>query len=144
MKNQATEMLRLGRNHIDPIMSAHGFTWEPMWAGNSSGDLSDSGRYVRGERSLELHFRHSLGLVTYRIGNLSLMHEEYMRLCAPRGAAQYPGFSEDPLDAFKHLAHDLSTYAADFLSGSGDQLRLAGATADKREELSGFQKLDNT
>jgi hypothetical protein len=144
MKNQATEMLQRGREHIDPIMTEHSFTWEQMWAGKSSGGISDSGRYVKGDRSLELHFRHSLGLVTYHIGDLSLKHEEYMRQCAPLGGAQYPGFSDNPLEGFKHLAHDLYAYATDFLSGTGEQLRMAKAAAEKRNSLSGLQKLRGT
>jgi len=30
----------------------------------------------------------------------------------------YPGFSNEPLDGFKHLAADLTQYAQDFLAGS--------------------------
>jgi len=144
MKNEPTEILHRGRDLIDPIMTAHGFAWEQMWAGKSSGGLSDSGRYVRGDRSLELHFRHSLGLVTYHLGDLSLKHEEYMRHCAPLGAAQYPGFSDDPLDGFRHFAHDLTAYAKDFLAGTGNELRAAKAHAQTYANRSGFQKLRST
>ncbi len=141
MKSTATEMLRRGRTFIDPIMAAHGFVWEPMWAGKSSGGVSDSGRYIKEKRNLELHFRSSLGLVTYHLGKLSLTHEEYMRQVAPVGGAKYPGFSEDPLDAFRDLAHDLSAYAYDFLSGRGEEFNAARRAADRRNTLSGFQRL---
>jgi hypothetical protein len=141
MKNEATEQLLAGRKLIDPIMAASGFVWEPLFAGQSSGGISDSGRYVKGDRNLELHFRWSLGMVTYHIARESLSHEEYMRQVAPRGGAQYPGFSEDPLDAFKDLAHDLRLYAQDFLSGSGVDFHAAKVATAKRGGLSGLQKL---
>lgn len=108
MKNHATEILLAGRKFVDPIMTANGFAWETLWAGQSSGGLSDSGRYVKGDRNLELHFRGSLGLVTYHIGTASLSHEQYMRHVAPRDAAQYPGFSEEPLGPLS-ISHMIST-----------------------------------
>ncbi len=74
--------------------------------------------YVRGDRRLELHFRHSLGLVAYHVGEEALTHEDYMRaVLGPRRENKYPGFSSDPLDAFRDLAHDLEHHALGFLSG---------------------------
>ena len=37
-----------------------------------------------------------------------------------RRASQYPGFSDDPLDAFKNLATDLTQHARDFFTGSDE------------------------
>jgi len=141
MKNNPSEILLAGRKHIDPIMSSHGFSWESLGSGQSSGGQFDGGRYVKGDRSLELHFRFSLGLVTYSLAFVALSHEDYMRHVAPPGAAQYPGFGDNPLAAFEHLAHDLSLYAGDFLSGSGAQFSSAYTAAQQRAKLSGFQKL---
>lgn len=64
-----------------------------------------------------------------------------MRHVADRGAAQYPGFSNDLLDGFRHLAHDLEKKCTDFLSGSGDDFRSAVAKARETDRLTGFQKL---
>jgi len=72
MKNRAIEKLKEGRKFIDPIMEANGFHWEAGLAGKSSGGYSDSGQYVKGDRKLQLHFRHFLGLVTYYIAEVSL------------------------------------------------------------------------
>ena len=47
-------------------------------------------------------------------------------------AHHYPGFSDDPLDGFRHLAHDLENFAGDFLIGSGEVL--ARAAAKEAEE----------
>jgi hypothetical protein len=78
---------------------------------------------VRGERKLELHFRHSLGLVTYHLGAVSVPYEEYMRAARAEGDRRYPGFSDDPLQAFRDLAHDLDRHGQVFLSGSDAEFR---------------------
>ena len=144
MNISATEMLQLGKKRLDLVMSANGFIWESLSAGNGSGGPFASGRYMKGDRSLELHVRFSLGVVTYHIGNLSIGHEEYMRHSAPKGAAHYPGFPDDPLDGFDNLAHDLSLYASDFLSGPGNEFKSAKVASEKRAKTSGFQRLSST
>lgn len=144
MSSSATEMLLQGRKLIDPVMYAHGFTWGQLGKGNSSGGDFDSGHYYKDDRSLELHYRNGLGLITYTIGGLSLGHEDYMRYAAPKGAAQYPGYSDNPLDGFAHLAHDLATHANDFLAGIGNEFRAAKAAAATRELRTGFRALSST
>jgi hypothetical protein len=81
-----------------------------------------------------------LGLVTYHLADASLSHEDYMR-CVARDKAEYPGFSEDPMDGFKHLANDLEKFASDFLSGSGQEFIKAKKKAEERNALSGFKKI---
>jgi hypothetical protein len=141
MKNRAIEKLKEGRKFIDPIMESNGFHWEAGLAGKSSGGYSDSGYYLKGDRKLELHFRHSLGLVTYYIAEVSLSHEDFMLHVAGKGKYEYPGFSSDPLDGFKHLASDLGNYASDFLSGSGEEFKKAKQRAEERSKLSGLKKI---
>lgn len=80
--------------------------------------------FFGGDRRLELHFRFSLGLVSYRIGEQSASHEAYMRELGVWAQCNYPGFSQDPLAGFEHLAHDLE-FAEDFLAGSAEVLRRA-------------------
>lgn len=123
-----TERLKAGCEILDPILNPHGFVFCEIKAGQGSGGYFATGNYVCGNCSLELHFRYSLGLVTYYIGPHSVTHESYMReLLGNQGGNQYPGFSEDPLDGFHHLASDLRNYGQDFLSGSGKVLAKAAA-----------------
>ena len=49
-----------------------------------------------------------------------------MRELGVRNQCHYPGFSDDPIAAFRDLAHDLG-FADDFLSGSAAVLRTAAA-----------------
>ena len=118
----------VGVRLTDPVLTPHGFRFELRGAGRSSGGSFAWGEYVRGDRRLELHFRRSLGLVTYHVGDMTVGHESYMRaLDVGVRENRYPGFSEDPLDGFRHLADDLDRFCADFLSGDASVLREAAA-----------------
>ena len=66
-----------------------------------------------------------------------------MRYVAGKGIAAYPGFSQDPLDGFRHLSEDLKKYGADFLSGTGFKLKKAIIEMKKRENLSGLFRLQD-
>ena len=109
-----------------PTIEPFGFFWRPGNEGISCGGDYAMGQFVRNNRCLEIHFRHSLGLVSYALGNRSMTHDAYMRVVVGQSEHnQYPGFSDDPLDGFRHLAHDLSHFCAAFLEGSdADFLRI--------------------
>jgi hypothetical protein len=129
------EILRAGSEILNPVMKPHGFTFVEGFSGKSNYENFAQGEFVRDDRRLELHFRHSLGLVTYHLGSLSATHESYMReLLGHDVAHQYPGFSDDPLDGFRHLVHDIENFASDFLTGSGEVLaRAALKEAEERD-----------
>ena len=127
---------------LDDVLVPHGFRFHFRDEGTGSGGPFAWGEYVRGERRLEIHFRYSLGLVTYQLGARSLAHAAYITALGAAERARYPAASEDPLDAFRDLAHDLSdVIAPDFLEGSGDILRreaarlAADAPGRQREHL---------
>lgn len=135
----AKDSLTAGSTILAPLLSPHGFTFEFREEGRGSGGFFAWAEFVREERRLELHFRHSLGLVTYCIGPLHARHETYMKELGVLGRNQYPGFSDDPLDGFRHLANDLG-FADDFLSGNGHilhsaALKEAEADREKAKEL---------
>ena len=140
MGYKANEILREGLKILDPLMKANGFCWQAGPAGKGSGGHFDSGRYVKDDRQLELHFRHSLGLVTYHVGELALSHTDFMQMAAPTGHARYPGFSSDPLDAFRGLAFDLEQFGTDFLSGPATVFQAAVDRSKETENLSGFKR----
>ncbi len=119
------ETLLEGASFLERVMASHGFAFELRGEGRGSGGEFAWGEYVSGNRRLELHFRYSLGLVRYHVGAESVSHESYMNELGVRDEADYPGFSDEPLDGFKHLAHDLERFGNDFLCGYGDILRRA-------------------
>ncbi len=121
MNSDSMENLVLGSHLLEPLFLKHGFVFSTLNAGSSSGGRFASGEFRKAHRRLEFHFRHSLGMVTYHLGSRSMSLEDYMRSVLGRpNASHYPGFSSDPLDAFRHLYLDLEEHCAEFLEGSDD------------------------
>jgi hypothetical protein len=116
-KNQ----LLAGVKILDSILTPHGFCFQLQSHEKGSGGWFASGSYLKDSRRLELHFRHSLGQVTYHIGEDSLDHETYMRLLGIKGRSQYPDFPGMPLQSFEHLAADIQNYCSDFVCGDGSE-----------------------
>src|SRR6266851_3186058 len=142
MKKHPSDILREGLTVLDPMLRAHSFSFAEGQAGPSSGGPFASGVYVNGHRRLEIHFRHSLGLVTYHFDGRSVDHECYMRaVLGDAGGNRYPGFSEDPLSAFKNLAYDLESFAAGFLNGDSKEFARCVSVAEEWKKTSGFGRL---
>jgi len=119
MATNAVESFDAGMHILSPLMEAHGFKRTAPLSGESSGGSYASAQWVRGDRVLDLHFRHSLGLVSYRVGDVSLPHEEYMwAVTGRKWSTECPRFSDDPLDGFRNLRMDLERHGASFLSGA--------------------------
>jgi hypothetical protein len=137
------ETLRKGTEILGPVLSANGFTYCEGLAGHGSGGEYASGKYVKGNRILEIHFRQSLGLVTYYIGSESLRHEVFMRALLGQGAGNhYPGFASDPMDGFHNLRYDLENFATDFLKGTGEHFHHCVNEALAARRLSAFQRME--
>jgi hypothetical protein len=142
MTSQPSEILGEGRAALDPVLGAHGFSFKEGPAGRSSGGPSASGIYVNGTRTLEIHFRFSLGLVTYHFGETSVDHESYMRVLLEKaGGNRYPGFSDDPIAEFKNLAYDLENFATAFLKGDSKEFARCATAAEEWKKIPGFARL---
>lgn len=136
------EVLRSGCAILDPVLVEHGFNRISIKSGPGSGGEFARTDYVRGKRRLELHFRYSLGLVTYHLDATRLAHEAYMRaVLGRRGDNQYPGFSEDPLDGFRHLRHDLEHHCSEFLRGSDSEFERVLTLAAAQARVTGFRAI---
>lgn len=102
---------------LSSLMQQHHFE-QSVTGGVGSGGAYATAEFTRGNRKLELHFRQSLGIVTYHLGDASLSHEDYMWVVTgERWSTAYPGFSNDPLDGFRHLRADLEQFGGEFLDG---------------------------
>ena len=137
------EMRSRGSEILEPVLAPHRFVFEAGEVGNGSGGSFAQGGFVRGNRRLEFSTRHSLGLVEYRVGSRAIGHEDYMRIVVGRGNHAYPGFSEDPLDGFRHLASDLQRFASVFLDGTDQEFEAIVAQAQSTRPKSGFSSLTN-
>ena len=118
------ETFRDGVAILDKAMRPAGFKFEEVRAGQYP-----CGRYWRRGRVLEFHVSSSLGLVSQRMGELAVMHDDWMRaLLGPKGGA-YPSHSEDPLESFYALHKDLARHCTDFLRGDGARWRAVAERA---------------
>jgi hypothetical protein len=142
MKKDPPEILRDGCTVLDAVLRPHGFSFKKSPGGPSSGGPFASGVYVNGNRELEIHFRFSLGLVTYHFEGRSVDHEGYMRaVLGNAGGNRYPDFSDDPLSGFKNLAYDLEHFATAFLNGDFKEFARCAAAAEEWKKMSGFARL---
>jgi hypothetical protein len=127
---------------LEPMLGSAGFSFTTTGAGPSSGGPFARGRFTRGDRSLSVSVRHSLGDVVYQVaGNRDIPHEWYMRAkLGPAGGNAYPGYSNDPLDGFRHLVHDLEHHCAEFLYGTDDEWRAVACAAEAVSQRRGFRR----
>jgi len=137
------EMRQGGADILGPVLKPHGFAFAPGEVGKGSGGHFAQGAFVRGNHRLEFSVRNSLGLVDYRVGDKRITHEEYMRVVAPPGKNSYPGFSDDPLDGFRHLASDLKKFCGVFLTGSDADFEAVVTQAENSPRKKGLSALSN-
>jgi hypothetical protein len=112
-------ILDAGSKIVGAVIEPHGFVWALGKTHTEHPGNAARGAFVKGDRQLELGFRWSLGPVIYRIGTVSVHHEALMKHVGHHADAEYPGYSTDPLDAFRHLARDLQRFGGNFVSGDG-------------------------
>ena len=142
MENTSLNTLREGCKILDPVLNSHSFRFHFEGSGPSSGGLFARGVYTNGDRKLELHFRHSLGLVRYHFGTLSIAHDSYMyAVLGPQGGNRYPGFPESPRLAFENLKCDLENYSSAFLVGDQKEFVRCAEIAKTRESIVGLARI---
>jgi hypothetical protein len=123
MPTDPEQILLRGSDLLKPLFLEHGFTFAQLDKGTGSGGAFAAAEFRRADRRFEFHFRFSLGLVTYRLGTESISHEEYMcSVLRGPNLSRYPGFSKDPLDAFRDLSDDIRDHCGDFLEGTDEAL----------------------
>jgi hypothetical protein len=129
------DVMMAGAAILDRELSPAGFTFQLTRQGHGSGGDFVIGRFTRGDQFLELHFRHSLGLVTYGWGDDALPHADYLAGLGVTGA--YPGYGIDPADGFRHLAEDLAGPLSGFRAGDrgGYERGLQAARRPRKRSL---------
>lgn len=137
------EIFKKGVNILNLLLLSNGFLYVAGESGPSSGGSYACGAYMKEGRKLEIHFRYRLGLVTYHVGTDSLRHEVFMRALLGRdGGNRYPGYSDDPIDAFLDLRHDLERFGEDFLSGVGNTFRNCVEKAHAAQRLTPLERME--
>jgi hypothetical protein len=121
------ELLREGSVLLAPILTSKGYVVLPFDTGTGSGGDYAMARWVCGDRFVETHVRHALGIVDYGWGTLKIGHRDYLRVVGVQGA--YPGYSADPIEGFRHLAADLAGPASRLLDCTHDEFAAAVESA---------------
>lgn len=138
--NPKEELLN-GVKVLEPILQPCGFKFVLETQGLSSGGYSAGGAFVAGDKRLELHFRYSLGWVSYQIGAHKVNHADY--ITAQGGKGRYPGFSKKPIDAFRNMADDLRKYGALFLKNETTQFEELAKELKANPPIKGFKALSS-
>lgn len=136
-EQQLLDGVKIIATYLEPL----GFNFKLIGTGKSSGGHFAYGQFVCGDREIELHFRYSLGLVSYKVGNLVLGHEDYINLLDKHGQNKYPNFSDEPNDAFKCLKFDLENFLEDFAENNA--LNFRQKAPEKVKEIEKHQTIKN-
>ena len=124
------DILMRGATILEPVLGPAGFKFEFREADKGSGGFFAWGEFVGNGRRLELHFRESLGMVTYHAAGATVAHEHLMAAIVGRlHATAYPGFSKEPLSGFEDLRADIAAHGTVFLTGSDDEFRAVARVA---------------
>ncbi|QQS52457.1 MAG: hypothetical protein IPM71_06910 [Bacteroidota bacterium] len=114
MNLKPEQLLINGAEILSTYLSSLDFKFKLIETGHGSGGDFAHGQFINEDKTIDLHFRWSLGLVSYKINDLILSHEDYIDLVDKHGQNKYPNFSDDPLDAFRCLLIDLKDLLNDF------------------------------
>ena len=140
------EVLDRGLPELAAVLEPAGFVFIDGGEQSGSGGPFASGDFLSRDRRLEIQVRFSLGLVRYHFGDYSVSHEDFVRGVRGteriEGPNEYPGFSDDPLAAFRHLRADLERFGAVFLTGGAKAFRALKKWLDKNPRKTGFAALE--
>ncbi len=145
MTQSSRDVFEQGVAKLAEVLGPAGFSFASTDEDTGNGDLSAIAEFRRADRRLELHFHRGLVLVRYHFAEQSLSHEELARgmrgLEGIAAEAQFPGFSDDPADGFRHLRVDLERFGAIFLTGGAKAFRALKKWLDKHPKKSGLAGL---
>jgi hypothetical protein len=102
----AEEMLGAGNSILAEVLLPAGFALGKTGSAKGSGGHFATAKWTRDAQFIELHFRYALGIVRYGWDEEAFDHRQVVGALV--ASASYPGFSDDPLGGFRHLAQDLS------------------------------------
>ena len=136
------DILHDGVEILAELLRPAGFTFVLGSVDRGSGGAFAQGSFVRTGRVLSFSVREKLGLVQYAYHGRLVSHETLMHVAAPVGAASYPGYSDDPLQAFRDVSADLRAYGAAFVTGSDTACVAALDAAAANRPPSGFAALE--
>lgn len=100
---------------LSDVLGPAGFAFADGSSGSGLGGRFARGSFRAEERTVSFSVRGSLGEVHYTWGLFSASHDDLM--WGTRAEGEYPGFGDDPLDAFRDLGQDLQGPLSPFVVG---------------------------
>jgi len=111
---------------LDPALLPHGFIFHFQNSGRGSGGNFAWGKYVRGDRSLDLHHGWGLGIIQYNIADLSIDHSAYLKSLGVDNESDLLSTPlESGLDRYHALRSDLENFCSDFVTGPATEWAVA-------------------
>jgi hypothetical protein len=139
MSETPTLALESGMKLLSTFLASKGFVASIDRSAVGSGGEFATGKFRNGDWTLELHFRYSLGLVSYALGGSSISHDDYMRQVVPDGGkASYPSFSSSSLNGFEALLSDLENFAGEFVDCQSKGFLQLVSDAEENPRPTGF------
>ncbi len=132
---------------LSPYLEPLGFKFQLVETGKGSGGHLAYGHFINSgglfskPKRIELHFRWSLGLVEYFVGDLALSHQDYVDMLGKHGQNKYPNFSDNPQNAFHCLLWDLENLLNEFTEH--DAVVFKQKAPDRIREIKKQQEISN-
>jgi hypothetical protein len=137
--HEPREQLQAGIEVLNPFLNHVGYQFQFEQDGTGSGGHYAYGRFINGDRSIELHQRWGLGIVNYQIGDLAIDHSSYLAGLGVDRDSHYLWLRlELGIERYNGLLQDLQEFCDDFLTGDADQWRkiaMAHAEAEKADQF---------
>ena len=140
MNEPPGKQLEHGAALLIAVLKPHGFAFDSGSAGDGSGGLFATGRFIRGTRRLALFHRYGLVVVMYGLDGWFVPHSDYL---IALGANKHSKFLSTPIEAglerYHALAFDLKTLCTDFTTGDASTLVAAARNYNDALEVRGKQ-----
>jgi arsenate reductase len=113
------EWLKSGASLLDDVFRPHAFKFGGVREQTTGNRSIAVGTFQRRGRAVELQVRSGVLVAVYLANGKRLPHPEYLERLGVASQMRFPGFSKDPLNAFRRLRADLLRFGKPFLTGKG-------------------------
>ncbi len=116
-KRTDAELLEAGAGILADAFQPYGFKFGGVRQEKLGHRAVAVGQFARRGRAVELQVRSGVSIALWAAGERRMLHPDYMECLGASAQMRYPGFSKDPLDAFRRLRADFFRFGGPFLAG---------------------------
>jgi arsenate reductase len=140
-KRTDAELLEAGARLLADALKPYGFKFDGVRTEKVGHRAVAVGRFARRGRAVEIQVRSGVSIALWIAGERRMLHPDYMECLRASAQMRYPGFSKDPLEAFRRLRADFFRFGGPFLAGKAVKeferhydARQAPASKDKKDK----------